>query len=153
MRKMLVAVLISTLFTSTFADERALATTKEAETLVHRAVDFVKKEGREKALAVFNDTKGPFTYRDLYLFVLDLDGKVVAHGKTPAFVGRNDTKDPSGKYGFAARTLAIGKDPGKGWMEYSIENPVSKQVELKVAYVERVDDLIISCGVFKPKAK
>ncbi len=132
-------------------EERTNATTKEAELMVHKAVAFVQKEGKEKALATFNDTKGAFTYLDLYVFVLDLDGKVLAHGKNPAFVGRNDTKDPKAKYGFAARVLEIGKGAGKGWLEYSIENPVSHQVEPKVAYVERVDDMIITCGAFKPK--
>ncbi len=153
MRKLIVALLSSSLFASAFAEERIQATTKEAEMMVHKAVEFVKTQGEEKALAVFNDTTGPFTYLDLYVFALDLDGKVVAHGKNPAFVGRNDTKDPKSKYGFAARVLEIGKGPGKGWLEYEIENPVSKKVERKVAYVERVGGLVISCGVFKPDRK
>ena len=152
MRKLIVALLFSSPFLVA-AEERIQATTKEAEMMVHKAVELVKKDGEEKALAVFNDAKGPFTYLDLYVFALDLDGKVVAHGKNPAFVGRNDTKDPKSKYGFAARVLEIGKGPGKGWLEYEIENPVSKKVERKVAYVERVGGLVISCGVFRPDKK
>jgi signal transduction histidine kinase len=152
MRKLIVALLFSS-FAAAAAEERIQATTKEAEMMVHKAVEFVKKEGEAKALAVFNDSKGPFTYLDLYVFALDLDGKVVAHGKNPAFVGRNDTKDPKSKYGFAARVLEIGKGQGKGWLEYEIENPVSKKVERKVAYVERVGGLVISCGVFRPDKK
>ncbi len=154
MRASIVGCAVLFAFASTaLAEERTNATTKEAEMMVHKAVAFVKKEGREKALATFNDSRGPFTYLDLYVLALDLDGKVVAHGKNPAFVGRNDTKDPKGKYGFAAKMLELGKGPGKGWLEYTIENPVSHEVEPKVAYVERVDDIIISCGVFKPVKK
>lgn len=153
MRKLIVALLFSSPLAAAAAEERIQATTKEAEMMVHKAVELVKKEGEEKAIAVFNDSKGPFTYLDLYVFALDLDGKVVAHGKNPAFVGRNDTKDAKSKYGFAARVLEIGKGPGKGWLEYEIENPVSHKVERKVAYVERVGGLIISCGVFKPDKK
>jgi cytochrome c len=74
-----------------------------------------------------------------------------AHGKSPALVGRNDTKDPKGKYGFAAQVLEIGKAAGKGWLEYNFENPVTHEVEAKVAYIERVDDLIVVCGAFKPR--
>jgi cytochrome c len=144
-----------TLFSSTpaAAEERVTATTKEAEALVHKAVAFLKQEGKAKALAEFNDAHGRFTYLDLYVFALDLDGKVVAHGKNPAMVGRNDTKDPSSKYGFAAKILEIGKGPGQGWLEYKFENPVSRKTETKVVFVERAEDLIISCGAFKPEGK
>ena len=78
---------------------------------------------------------------------------MLAHGKNPAFVGRNDSKDPNSKYGFTHQVLEIGKGAGKGWLEYRIENPVNHQVEPKVAYVERVDDMIIVCGAFKPGNK
>lgn len=135
------------------AEERVQATTKEAEQMVHQAVAFLKKEGKAKALAAFNDPKGAFTYGDLYLFALDMDGKVLAHGRNQKFVGVNHTniKDAAGNYHFSRQTLEIGKGPGKGWMEYRIENPVSKKVEDKVAYVERVEDVIISAGVFRAK--
>jgi signal transduction histidine kinase len=143
------ALLLSSLVTPAAGEDRVQATTKEAERMVHKAVALVVKEGKEKALAVFNDTKGASTYQDLNVLVLDLEGKVVAHGKNPALVGRNDIKDGKGKYGFAAQILRIGKDPGTGRLEYDMDNPVSHKVEHKVAYVERVDDLIISSGVFQ----
>ncbi len=145
-----VAALLSSLATVAVAEDRVQATTKEAEMMVHKAVAFLQKEGKAKAVAEFNDPKGRFTYLDLYVIAFDLDGKVLAHGKNPALVGRNDTKTPTGKYGFAAQILDIGKGAGKGWLEYAVENPVTHKTEKKVAYVERADDLIISCGVFKP---
>lgn len=152
MRRTIIGAAVLLVFAGTaLAEERTNATTKEAEMMVHKAVALLKKEGPEKALATFNDAKGPFTYLDLYVWVMDLDGKVLAHGKNPAFVGRNDTKDAKGKYGFAAKVLEVGKGPGKGWLEYSIENPVTHQVEPKVAYIERVDDMIVICGAFKPQ--
>jgi len=137
------------------AEERAQATTKEAELMVHKAIAFWNKEGKEKALAAFNDPKGPFTFADLYVLVLAFDGKVLAHGRRPDVVGGNlaTTKDSAGRYHFSRRIAEIGKDPGKGWVEYEYENPVSHKVESKVAYVERVDDVVVSCGVFKPAAK
>ncbi len=161
MRKPLIAAALAALATLSapqrpaFAEERAKATTKEAEAMVHKAVAYVAKEGKEKALAAFNDPKGPFTYLDLYVFVLDLDGKVLAHGRNQKFVGNNyvNTKDSAGNYHFSRRALELARTDGKGWFEYRIENPQSGKVESKVAYVERAGDLIISCGVFKPDAK
>jgi signal transduction histidine kinase len=140
---------------TTAAEERARATTKEAELLVRKAIEYLQKEGKEKALAAFNDPKGPFTYLDLYVLALSRDGTVLAHGRNQKFVGQNDTnkKDAAGNYHFARRMLELGNGAGKGWLEYSIENPQTRKVEHKVAYVERAGDIIVSCGVFKPEGK
>lgn len=136
-----------------FAEERVRASTKEAELMVHKAVGYLAKEGKDKALAAFNDPKGPFTYLDLYVWAMDLEGKVLAHGRNQKFVGQNDTnkKDAAGNYHFARRALEIGKTEGKGWMEYAVTNPQSHVSENKVAYVERAGDVIVVCGVFKPE--
>src|SRR5512142_3056571 len=140
MRKLvLVLAAVALLPRLALAQERAQASTKEAELMVHKAVAYLEKEGKAKALAAFNDPKGPFTYLDLYILAMDLDGKILAHGRNQKFVGGNDTnkKDAAGNYHFARRILEIGKNDGKGWIEYVIENPQSHKPETKVAYVER----------------
>lgn len=131
------------------AEERA--TTKEAEGMVHQAVAFLKKEGPAKAFAAFSDPKGPFTYRDLYIMVYDLSGKCLAHGQKKDRIGKNliGDKDPDGK-AFVAERMALAKKDGKGWQEYKFMNPASQKVESKVAYFERVDDLVVVCGAYKP---
>jgi signal transduction histidine kinase len=131
------------------ADERA--TTKEAEAMVHQAVALVKKEGKAKAFAVFNDPKGAFTYRDLYIAAYDLEGNCLAHGQKKERIGKNylAEKDPSGKEFVKERTELAKKD-GKGWQEYQFMNPVTKKVERKVAYFEVVDGVILMCGAYKP---
>ncbi len=147
--------LFAVLPTLTLAQERALATTKDAELMVHKAIAYVAKAGKEKALAAFNDPNGPFTYRDLYVYAMDLDGKVLAHGRAQKYVGKNysNTKDAAGRYHFSRHALELAKTQGKGWYEYRIENPQTGKVEDKVAYVERAGDLVISCGVFRTNAK
>lgn len=151
---LLLASLLLSPLTAT-AEDAARATTKDAESLVHKAVAYVAKVGQEKALAAFNDPGGPFTYLDLYVLALDREGNVLAHGRNQKFVGKNDTntKDAAGNYHFARRMREIGNDPGKGWLEYKFENPQSKKVETKVAYIERTGDLIIACGAYKPSGK
>ncbi len=131
------------------ADDRA--TTKDAERMVHKAVEYVKKEGREKAFAVFSDPKGSFTYRDLYIFVIDFKGVILAHGTKKELIGKNDwnRKDKTGKL-FTQLMIQMAQEKGSGWEEYLFENPVSGKLESKVAYFERVDDFLIGCGAFKP---
>jgi len=127
------------------------ATTKDAEMLVHKAVAFLKKEGKDKAFPVFSDPSGPSTYRDLYIFVIDFKGVVRAHGTKRELIGKNDfnRKDPTGKF-FTQEMIKIAQEKGSGWEEYQFENPVSGKLETKVAYVERLDDFFLGCGAFKP---
>jgi Tfp pilus assembly protein PilF len=154
MRKTWIALITIVALTPsvTPAQERARATTKEAEAMVQKAIAYLSKEGRQKALVAFNDPRGPFTYLDLYVYAMDLDGKVLAHGRNQKYVGVNhvNTKDATGAYHFSRHALELAKKDGKGWYEYRIENPQTGKVENKVAYVERAGDLVISCGVFRP---
>jgi signal transduction histidine kinase len=146
----LVAALALALLVPAAARAEEVATTKEAELMVHQAVAFLKKEGKAKALEVFSDPKGRFTYRDLYIMAYDMDGKCLAHGAKKERIGKNllEEKDVDGKQ-FVKERLQIARDHGKGWQEYKFQNPVSKQVEQKVAYFERVGDVVVVCGAYK----
>jgi len=139
------------LLTATPALAGDRATTKDAETMVHKAVELVKRDGKEKALAVFSDPKGAFTYRDLYIAAYDLEGKCVAHGAKKERIGKNsiEEKDADGKL-FVKERVAIAKKDGKGWQEYKFINPADGKMESKVAYFEVVDGVILVCGAYKP---
>ncbi len=143
-----VATLVAFAPAAARAEERA--TTKEAEAMVHQAVAFVKKEGKQKAFAVFSDPKGAFTYRDLYIAAYDLSGKCVAHGQKKDRIGKDmlNDKDPDGKP-FVAERIRIAREKGSGWQEYKVMNPATQQVEKKVAYFELVDDVILVCGAYR----
>ncbi len=59
-----------------------------------------------------------------------------------------DEKDVDGKQ-FVRERVRIAKEAGKGWQEYKFQNPMTKQIEQKIAYLERVDDVIVLCGAYK----
>jgi cytochrome c len=126
------------------------ATTKDAQQLVSRAGTFLKKHGREKALAAFNDRNGPFAYRDLYVFAYDLGGTCLAHPTKPERVGKNNLadKDPDGKE-FVRERLELAKKNRKGWQDYKFHNPATNRVEQKVAYFELVDGIVLVAGAYK----
>lgn len=124
-------------------------TKEEAEALVKKAISMIKAEGKEKAFAEINNPKGKFVYRDLYIFVYDMNGKCVAHGFNPKMIGKDllEMKDADGRY-FVKERIEIAKTKGKGWQDYKFTNPLSKKIELKTAYIEKVDNLIVGCGVY-----
>ena len=72
------------------------ATKEEAIALVKRAAAVITERGPEKAYAEITKR---FHDRDLYITVINLDGKVLAHGQKGNLVGRNliNAKDPDGK--------------------------------------------------------
>lgn len=123
----------------------------EAVAMVKKAVASIEKNGKDKAFAEFTDAQNK-TYhdRDLYIFVYDMNGVCVSHGVNPKMIGKDlaDMKDNEGKpiiRGF----IDIAKTKGKGWHDYKWPNPVTKAVEHKSAYVEKVGDLIVGSGIYK----
>jgi len=132
----------------TFAAE--FGTAAEAEALVKKAIQSIKSEGRDKAFAEINNPKGKFVDRDLYIFVYDMNGKCVAHGFNPKMIGKEllEMKDTDGKH-FVKERIEIGKTKGQGWQDYKFTDPITKKIEPKTAYVERVENLIVGCGVYK----
>lgn len=152
MKKLFLAVCIS-LFLLGMAGITVAAefgTPAEAEAMVKKAIAYYKANGENKAFAEINNPKGQFTDRDLYIFVYDINGKCVAHGFNAKMIGKDliEMKDPDGKY-FVKERIEIAKTKGKGWQDYKFTNPVSKRIEQKTAYIERVGELVFGCGVYK----
>ena len=133
----------------TFAAERA--TTQEAEALVKKAVQYYKKNGREKALTAFSDSKGEFVDRDLYVTTYALDGTCLSH-INERVRGKNmiDQRDMDGKY-FTRERLEAAKTQKSGWQDFQFFNPMTKKVEPKRQYWERVDDVVIAAGAYRPE--
>ncbi len=48
-----------------------------------------------------------------------------------------------------AERIQIAKEKGGGWQEYKFTNPTTQKVEQKVAYFEKVDDVVIACGAYR----
>ena len=147
---MMIGVSLLALATGSMAFAAEFGTAAEAEALVKKAIQVVKAEGKEKAFAEINNPKGKFVDRDLYIFVYDMDGKCVAHGFNQKMIGKEliEIKDSDGKL-YVKERVEIAKTKGKGWQDYKFTDPITKKIEPKSAYVERVESLIVGCGVYK----
>lgn len=125
-------------------------TADEATEMVTRAIEAMHEKGRDATFAEINNKLGPFCDRDLYVVVYDMNGKNLAHGANPALIGKDliNAKDGAGNL-FIQERLSIIKTHGKGWQDYLFLNPISKQMEAKSMYLDKYQDLIIGCGVYK----
>lgn len=122
---------------------------EEAIKMVEKAIAMHKAVGKEKTLAAVNQKDGPFVEGEVYLFVYDITGMMVAHAVNPKLVGRNllEVPDPDGKYWRKTiRDVAVTK--GSGWVDYKYKNPVTGRNEPKSSYVHKMDDVIYCCGIY-----
>jgi hypothetical protein len=122
----------------------------DAKALVKRAVAYVKYQGKQKALAEISTPKGMFDKGELYVFAYDLQGVMVAHPKNPALIGQNllNLPDTEGKL-FRKEIVEKAKSQGSGWVDYVYLNPETNRQEHKTTYFQKVDDIIVCCGVYK----
>ena len=147
MKKLFVVVLIN-LFLAGVAF--AGGTADEAKALTDKAAAYVKANGKEKAFAEFSNPKGQFVDRDLYIFAVDFKGMTLAHGGNAKLVGRDmyGLKDADDKL-FIQKFIEIAKSKGSGWVDYKWSNPLTKKIDSKSTYVQKVDAYFLGCGIYK----
>jgi cytochrome c len=124
-------------------------TGKRAVDTVARAKAFYNAVGKEIAMAEFNNPRGQFVQNQRYIFVLDLDGMMLAHGMNRLFAGKNflGVKDSNGKT-FIQEIINTARENGTGWTDYQWYDPVSKRELPKSLYFEKIDDIVICCGSY-----
>ncbi len=127
----------------------AQATRPVAQALAERAAQHLAKVGAEQAFKDFQDPAGGFLDGDLYVFVFDFEGTLMASGGFPGAVGRNlvvGYHEPSATN--VRNLIAVARTQGQGWSEYVWRNPCSGRRELKISYVIKVGDLVVGVGAY-----
>jgi cytochrome c len=122
------------------------ATPDEAKAMAIKAAEHLKAVGPDKAFPDFDAKNGSWHDRDLYVYVLDNNGVMLAHGTNPGLIGKSvlEVKDVDGKP-MTRETLAVKE---AGWVNYKWQNPLTKAVEPKVVYVVRVGDYFVEVGTY-----
>lgn len=124
-------------------------TVAEAEAMTAKAIAHIKKVGAEKAYSDFTDAP-EWKDRDLYVFVNGLNGKNLAHGLNPKLVGKDvlELRDPDGNFPNKILDTLV-KEKGKGWgTEIKFMSPLTKKIERRKVYAEKVGDTLVAVGVF-----
>lgn len=130
----------------------ARGTPAEAKAMLAKAVAYYNANGRTKALAAFNRNRSPFADRDLYVFCIGPDKKLVADGGYREYINQSADllKDADGKpIGGAVWDIAVKK--GGGELRYNWLNPVTKLIEPKVSYFAKVGQDVCGVGSYDPK--
>ncbi len=122
---------------------------EDAKRWVEKAAAFYKTSGKRIALAEYTNPSGQFVQDEMYIYVLNPRGTMLAHGVNERFVGEDfsELKDADGK-SFIREILDAANSEGSGWVTYKWYNPVTKEVWPKTTYFRKVDDLVICSGVY-----
>jgi cytochrome c len=151
-RHLLAAALAIGVAGAAFALDRA--TPREARVLFEQAVRYLDQHGPERAFAAFNDRKGDFVRKDLYVFVIDDQGVYHASGAAPeALVGLKvlNTTDAAGNPLFR-EMIDVTRVKQEGTVRYMWLNRLTNKVEPKVSYVRKIGTYVLGVGYSAPRA-
>ncbi len=123
---------------------------KTAKDLVDKAAAFTKSHGKPAALKEISNPTGQFVKGEIYVFAYDTKATMLAHPKNPKLIGKVllEIPDIDGKL-FRKEIMEKAASAGSGWVDYKYRNPVNNKVELKTTYFQKVNDIVICCGVYK----
>lgn len=153
---MLTLVLVAS---AAYADGRS--TEPDALALMKHAKQYIRDHGMEQAYVEFNRLDGPFNtfspinpHGDLYMFSTDPKGFQVVHGKNPKIRGKVmlEMRDIAGMPLIQEFVrLCFKTRDERGWVDYSWPHPITKRVEHKRAFVERIPgtDVCLGTGIYK----
>ncbi len=128
--------------------EEVKSKTKEAAALA----------GKDKQAAIekIGDKQGPFVWKDTYVFLMDLEGNMLAHPMKPeltekgSLLGVPDKNKENPKMLFA-EFVEVARDQEEGWVSYMWPKPGEEKPSEKVTYIYRVPgtDMFTAAGVYK----
>ncbi len=140
-----VLVFAGSVFAEGATKEECVAKTKEA-------AEMVNAKGLDASIAEINKKDGQFVWKDSYVFLVDFDGKVLAHPMSPTLIGKNvlDMKDKSADPANAKLLFKefteVAKTKGAGWVDYMWANPGDPAPRKKVSHIYRVPGKDIYAG-------
>jgi methyl-accepting chemotaxis protein len=125
----------------------------EARALVTRARQLVGRSGLAAAAPALRSAEQGFVDRDLYVFVLDRQGRYVVHGAKPQAEGTPVHNVPGIDGERFVREAWSAAGAGGAWVDYQILNPRTGEVAQKSSWIEPLDaDTVIGCGVYLQSA-
>jgi signal transduction histidine kinase len=122
----------------------------EAMGLVQRALALIGQRGLEGASAELHSAEAGFVDRDLYVFVIDREGRYRLHGAKTAMEGHRVHEVPGIEGDRFVRDAWAAAQAGGGWIDYTIVQPNTGAVLPKISWVAPLKgDLLVGCGIYR----
>jgi cytochrome c len=137
---------------SVFAWGQQSATKEECVVKCHEAAALVNLKGLPTAIKEIGEPKGAFVWKDSYVFLMNLEGKMLAHPMQPELTQLPHClliTDPTDKALFV-HFVNTARTAGQGWVEYMWPRPGKTTPSKKITYIYRVPgkDVFVGAGVY-----
>lgn len=151
-RSQVLATVVMTLCGAAQGWAQQSATKDECVLKCHEAAALINAKGVETAAKEFSTPQGPFVWKDSYVFMMNLEGKMLAHPMQPELMQLPHClliTDPTDKAIFV-NFVNMARNNGQGWVEYIWPKPGKKSPSKKISYVYRVPgkDVFVAAGVY-----
>ena len=128
------------------------ATKDECVIKCHEAAAMINSKGLDAAIKEISNPKGSFVWKDSYVFLMNLDGKMLAHPFSPELTQKDHVllmTDPTDKALFV-HFVNLARNVGHGWVEYMWPKPGKNTPSKKLSYIYRVPkhELFVGAGVY-----
>jgi len=122
-------------------------------TVSQAALPLLRQRGIGGAAATLRSREEGFVDRDLYVFVVDREGRYVLHGAKPAMEGHRVHELPGidgDRFVRDAWAAAPSNGGHGGWIEYDIFNAETGKVQPKASFMVQLDDRhVVGCGIYR----
>jgi cytochrome c len=152
----LMVALVLFVFGLSTASAGDFATKEECVQKCAEVAKIVTEKGSDEAIKLVNDVSERFVWKDTYVYIMDLEATILAHGPQPKFIGKNimGLKDPiTKKPWYPAVFEKIKAGTSSGWFDYHWKKPNAKGIYTKNCYFERAGDIVIFAGIYGDKVK
>ena len=113
---------------------------------VQAAIDLYKAEGREAAIAYYNDPAS--IDGQWYVFILDENDLFVAQPAAPEFIGKGIKDAPGLDGSLIGLEITMATEEGR-WTEYLWPNPETNKLEQKRTWSIRHDGYLFASGYYE----
>ncbi len=158
MKRLVISILAALIFIGlssyAFANDQK-ATVAECIEMSKLAAEAILKD-KDAALKEIADRHGRFVWKDSYVFVMDLNGKMLAHPMLPGLMKMKtllstpDKNPVEPKMLFVDLVVTAGTK-GEGWVQYMWTKPDSTEPAEKETYVYRIPgtSMFTAAGIYR----
>jgi len=111
---------------------------------------------RDAGIAEIANKEGRFVWKDTYVFLMDMQGNMLAHPIIPQLTKKGPLLDLIDKNKKKPKKIIVefidvAQKNGAGWVWYKWSKPRTKGIFDKFTYIQRVGytDLIVGAGIYK----
>lgn len=126
----------------------------ECQAKCHAAAQMISTQGMAAAICEVSNPRGRFVSGEIFVYMMNLDGVMMAHPMAPALIGRNLSRVVlKDKHGQAHPMMLVNfaKTQGVGWLSYMWPKPGAKTPSEKMCYLLKVPDtnVFLVAGFYK----